>query len=131
MLVAERAPQHAAAFPLQSRSTRPSADVTARAAIAPAATALPSTVPVPVGTVVYDADTGELLYDFTEAATRFIVAKGGRGGSGNARFATSTHQAPTEHEHGHPGAGARLRLELKLLADVGLVGISRMPASPR
>jgi len=79
-------------------------------------------ISTPVGTVVYDADTGELLHDFTKAGDRFIVAKGGRGGRGNARFATSTHQTPTEHEDGKPGEEHRLRLELKLLADVGLVG---------
>jgi GTPase len=78
--------------------------------------------PAPVGTVVYDADTGEMLHDFTQAGDRFLVARGGKGGRGNARFATSTHQAPTEHEPGHPGQELRLRLELKLLADVGLVG---------
>src|SRR5947209_5378530 len=79
-------------------------------------------LPVPVGTVVYNADTGEQLFDFTEAGQRFTVAEGGRGGRGNARFATSTHQAPTEHEEGKPGDALRLRFELKLLADAGLVG---------
>ncbi len=77
---------------------------------------------VPIGTVVYDEATGERLADFTTPGERFIVAKGGRGGRGNARFATSTHQAPTEHEPGRPGQEKRLRMELKLLADVGLVG---------
>jgi GTP-binding protein len=79
-------------------------------------------VKVPVGTVVYDEATGERLFDFTEPGQRFTVARGGHGGRGNARFATSTHQAPTEHEPGRPGEEKRLRLELKLLADVGLVG---------
>jgi GTP-binding protein len=79
-------------------------------------------VPVPVGTIVYDDDTGEQLHDFTQPGERFVIAKGGRGGRGNQHFATSTHQAPTEHEPGYPGEEKRLRLELKLLADVGLVG---------
>ena len=79
-------------------------------------------LPVPVGTVVYNAETGEQLFDFTRADQRFTVAHGGRGGRGNARFATSTHQAPTEHEEGKPGDLLKLRLELKLLADVALVG---------
>lgn len=79
-------------------------------------------MPVPVGTIVYDADSGEQLFDFTEAGQRFRVAKGGRGGRGNARFATATHQTPTEHEDGKPGEERHLRLELKLLADVGLIG---------
>ena len=79
-------------------------------------------VPTPTGTVVQDAETGEILHDFTINGEEFIVAHGGRGGRGNARFATSTHQTPTEHEDGKPGDERKLRLELKLLADVGLVG---------
>jgi GTP-binding protein len=79
-------------------------------------------IAVPVGTVVYDDATGERVHDFTFHGERFTVACGGRGGRGNARFVSSTHQAPTEHEAGHPGQEFKLRLELKLLADVGLVG---------
>src|SRR5262245_27113299 len=79
-------------------------------------------VPVPIGTVVYDEGTGERVFDFTEEGQTFRVARGGRGGRGNARFVSSTHQAPTEHEPGRAGEEKRLRLELKLLADVGLVG---------
>ncbi len=77
---------------------------------------------VPVGTIVYDETTGELVHDFSRPDERVVVARAGRGGRGNARFATSTHQAPREHEEGHPGEERNLRLELKLLADVGLVG---------
>jgi GTPase len=79
-------------------------------------------LPVPVGTVVYDEDTGEILHDFTLKGEKFLIARGGRGGRGNQHFATPTHQAPTEHEPGRPGQARNLRLELKLLADVGLVG---------
>jgi len=77
---------------------------------------------VPVGTIVYDDETGEKAFEFTEADQRFVIARGGRGGRGNARFATSVHQAPREHEAGRPGEERTYRLELKLLADVGLVG---------
>jgi len=79
-------------------------------------------VPVPVGTIVYDDATGEVLHDFTHPGERFVIARGGKGGRGNQHFATATHQAPTEHEPGRPGEEKKLRLELKLLADVGLVG---------
>jgi GTP-binding protein len=77
---------------------------------------------VPVGTALYDQDTGELIHDFQEPDEQIIVAKGGRGGRGNQHFATSVHQAPREHELGRPGEERNYRLELKLLADVGLVG---------
>ena len=79
---------------------------------------------VPVGTIVYDSDTGEQLFDFTRGGQRFLAARGGRGGrgNGNPKFVRPWHQAPSEHEDGHPGQERHLRLELKLLADVGLVG---------
>ncbi|PYV78963.1 MAG: GTPase ObgE [Acidobacteria bacterium] len=77
---------------------------------------------VPVGTIVYDADSGERVHDFSHADDRLVIARGGRGGRGNAQFKTSTHQAPREHEDGKPGEERTLRLELKLLADVGIVG---------
>ncbi len=80
------------------------------------------TVQVPVGTVVVDEEKGETLFDFTEDGQVWIAAKGGRGGRGNARFVSSTHQVPTEHEDGKPGEFRKIQLKLKLLADVGLVG---------
>ena len=77
---------------------------------------------VPLGTILYDADSGERVHDFTRPDERIVIARGGRGGRGNARFATPTHQAPRESEPGRPGEERLYRLELKLLADVGLVG---------
>ena len=79
---------------------------------------------VPIGTIVFNADSGEQLFDFTQAGQRFRAAHGGRGGRGNGNpaFRKPWHQAPREHEDGEPGEEHRLRLELRLLADVGLVG---------
>jgi GTP-binding protein len=82
----------------------------------------PLILKVPIGTLVYDEDTGELLHDFAHPNESIVVARGGRGGRGNQHFATSTHQAPREHELGRPGEERHLRLELRLLADAGLVG---------
>ncbi len=79
-------------------------------------------IKVPVGTLVYDDSTGELLHDFRQPDERVVMARGGRGGRGNARFASSTRQAPREAEPGFPSEERHLRLELKLLADVGLLG---------
>ncbi len=80
------------------------------------------TLQVPVGTSLYDMETGELVHDFQEPDEQLVIAKGGRGGRGNQHFATSTHQAPRERELGRAGEERAYRLELKLLADVGLVG---------
>jgi len=80
------------------------------------------TLKVPVGTIVYNDETGELVHDFASANESIVIAKGGGGGRGNQCFATPTHQAPREHEPGRAGQELHLRLELKLLADVGLVG---------
>jgi GTPase len=79
-------------------------------------------LPIPPGTVVRDAATGELIGEVLEAGDTLRVARGGRGGRGNARFATSTHQAPREWEPGEEGEDRQIELVLKLIADVGLVG---------
>jgi GTPase len=80
------------------------------------------TIAVPVGTVIADDETGEVVVDLTQDGQSCITAHGGRGGRGNTHFATSTNRVPTQAEAGTPGEDRWLRLELKLLADVGLVG---------
>ncbi|MDF0651698.1 MAG: GTPase ObgE [Nitrospira sp. LK265] len=79
-------------------------------------------IAVPVGTIVYDDQTKEILADFIEDGQTTVIAKGGRGGKGNSNFATSVNRVPTKCTPGAPGEERTLRLELKLLADVGLVG---------
>jgi GTP-binding protein len=79
-------------------------------------------LPIPPGTVVRDADTGQPIGEVIEPGDTLLVARGGRGGRGNARFATSTHQAPREWEPGEEGEDRQIELVLKLIADVGLVG---------
>ena len=79
-------------------------------------------VRVPVGTQIFDATTGDLLHDLSHDGDRWLAARGGRGGFGNAHFTTSTNRAPRYHQTGSKGEEIDLQLELKLLADVGLVG---------
>ena len=79
-------------------------------------------IKLPVGTLIKDFDTGEVLADLVADGQSFICCKGGRGGKGNAHFATSTHQTPRFAQPGEPGEERNLKMELKLLADVGIIG---------
>ena len=78
---------------------------------------------IPLGTIIRDAESGEILHDLTKIGEQYIAAAGGKGGRGNQHFATSTHQTPYEFEKGVEGQDRTLHLELKLIADVGLVGL--------
>lgn len=80
-------------------------------------------IPVPPGTIVYNAETGAVLGDLVEEGQQLQVCQGGRGGRGNARYATSRNQAPRMAEKGAPGEERRIRLELKLIADIGILGV--------
>ncbi|WP_373500968.1 GTPase ObgE [Desulfococcus sp.] len=79
-------------------------------------------IPVPVGTIVSDTETGQVLKDFTQDGETFIIARGGRGGQGNTRFKTPTHRIPRFAQPGEPGLSLTIRLDMKLLADVGIMG---------
>lgn len=82
----------------------------------------PCTLQLPAGTVITNAETGELIKDLTDVETEYTLLKGGMGGRGNKRFATATNRAPRHSQPGTPGTELKIKLELKLLADVGLVG---------
>lgn len=87
------------------------------------------TVPVPVGTVIYDNDTNEQIADLSVIGSEFVIAKGGEGGFGNSHFTSSVRQTPKFAELGTPGQELNIRLELKLVADVGLVGLPNIGKS--
>ena len=86
-------------------------------------------IPVPIGTVIKDAETNEILADLSEIKQKELILKGGKGGLGNSHFATSTRQAPRFAQDGEPGEEKELILELKLLADVGLIGFPNVGKS--
>src|SRR5262245_49385383 len=81
------------------------------------------TIPVPVGTLIHDSDSGDLIADLNHDGDVLLAVRGGRGGRGNARFATATAQAPEFAQEGEKGEERTLDLELKLIADVGIVGL--------
>ena len=85
--------------------------------------AQPLIIEIPPGTTITNMETDEIIYDFVNPDDEYIVAKGGRGGQGNKRFATSTNRAPRFAQTGEPGQTCKLKLELKLLADVGIIGL--------
>jgi len=86
-------------------------------------------ISVPLGTVIYDESTNELLCDIIRDRESFVLARGGRGGRGNTHFATPTHRAPNEYEHGRRGEERNVRLVLKILADIGIVGLPNVGKS--
>jgi len=80
-------------------------------------------IEIPIGTLIFNAETGQLIKDFVKPGEAFVIAKGGRGGQGNTRFKSSTNRTPRFAQPGEPGETLNLKIELKLLADVGIIGL--------